>query len=71
MHVKKGLIDRTLEGHKDLVTSVAISPDGNYIVSGSDDTTVKVWKLGTGRLVRTLKGHEGSVTSVAVSPDGY
>ena len=39
-----GDIVRTLEGHKREVTSVAISPDGKYIVSGSNDRTVKIWK---------------------------
>ena len=34
---------KTLEGHSDWVTSVAYSPDGTKIISGSDDTTIKIW----------------------------
>jgi len=60
----------TLKGHKASVMSVVVSPDGNYIVSGSVDKKIKVWELGTGRLVRTLRGHKRHVFSVAVSPDG-
>src|SRR5207253_411209 len=48
----------------------AFSPDGNRIVSGSQDGTVKVWDAQTGQETLTLKGHTGGVTSVAVSADG-
>jgi WD40 repeat protein len=52
------------------VRAVAVSPDGRFIVSGSDDRTVKVWELESGRLLRSLEGHTGGVRAVAVSPDG-
>jgi WD40 repeat protein/serine/threonine protein kinase len=61
---------RTLQGHTNGVTSVAVSPDGRHIVSGSYDKTLRVWDLGTGRCLNTLQGHTESVDSVAVSPDG-
>ena len=60
----------TLEGHSDGVTSVAYSPDGRWIVSGSRDNTLKVWDTENGQEVRTLEGHSNVVTSVAYSPDG-
>ena len=48
----------TFEEHKDSVFSVAVSPDGKYVISGSKDETVKVWELATGKLVHILKGHK-------------
>ncbi|KAJ3200265.1 hypothetical protein HDU82_009040, partial [Entophlyctis luteolus] len=61
---------RTLEGHTDGVLSVAVSRDGKWIVSGSYDSTIKVWDAASGALVRTLEGHTNFVNSVAVSRDG-
>ena len=59
------------EGHNDGVTSIAYSPDGRHIVSGSDDSTIRVWNAETGDLMGgPLEGHTKSVTSVAYSPDG-
>src|SRR5262245_30651151 len=60
----------TFKGHTEIVRSVAISPDGKRIVSGSDDCTVKVWDAGTGKNLLTLKGHTASVLCVAISSDG-
>jgi WD40 repeat protein len=57
----------TLTGHTDRVRSVFVS--GNYIVSGSDDATIKVWNLSTGNPVKTLAGHVNNVLSVFVSGD--
>ena len=51
-----GTIYSHLEGHEHTVLSVVVSPDGKYIVSGSVDKTIKVWELGTGRLVYNIKG---------------
>ena len=57
-------------GHKNSVTSVALTFDGKFIVSGSEDQTIKIWEYDTGTLVRTLTGHSDGVKSVAVSSDG-
>ena len=54
-----------------MVTSVAFSPDGKKIVSGSDDKTIRVWDAETGKeIIPQLKGHSEDVISVAFSPDG-
>jgi WD40 repeat protein len=52
------------------VSSVAYSPDGRVVVSGSADRSVKLWDLEAGRDLWTLPEHEGPVRSVAWSPDG-
>jgi WD40 repeat protein len=52
------------------VSSVAYSPDGRFVVSGSADSSVKIWDLETGRELWTLPEHEAAVKSVAYSPDG-
>jgi WD40 repeat protein len=57
-------------GHTLFVSSVAYSPDGKFIVSGSADSAVKIWDLETGRELWTLPEHEAAVKSVAYSPDG-
>ncbi len=60
----------SLIGHKKWIISVAYSPDGNAIVSGSADNTIKIWDAKNHNLIVTLKGHKSYVLSVAYSPDG-
>ncbi|MBD2439904.1 ribosome assembly protein 4 [Nostoc sp. FACHB-110] len=61
---------RTLEGHNSWVISVSFSRDGQTLASGSDDNTIKLWDVSTGKLLKTLSGHNDSVWSVSFSPDG-
>lgn len=59
----------TIKAHANIIYSVAISPDGQTIVSGSRDYTIKVWQLISGKCIRTFKGHLGWVHSVAIAPN--
>ncbi|KAG5716196.1 hypothetical protein E4T56_gene10766 [Termitomyces sp. T112] len=59
-----------INGHTNQVTSVAFSPDGKSIVSGSFDQSVRVWEASSGAQLKKLNGHTDQVTSVAFSPDG-
>jgi WD40 repeat protein len=60
----------TLEGHRSCVESVAWSPDGQRLATGSVDNTAKVWEAATGRELLTFFDHQDRITSVAWSPDG-
>jgi len=60
----------TLHGYSSSVTSVVITPDGQTVVSGSADSTIKLWNLNTGQEIATLAGHSHGVTSIALAPDG-
>lgn len=53
-----------------MLTSVAFSPDGKTLVSGSKDNTIRLWDIQSQKETATLTGHSDSVLSVAFSPDG-
>ena len=59
----------TLPGHEGTVTAIAVTAKGSRLVTGSDDTTVRVWDLATGS-VKVLRAHREAVRSVATTPDG-
>jgi len=59
-----------LEGHSAGVTSVAFSPDGERVITGSRDRMAKLWELRGGDEILTLKKHAEEVTCVAFSLDG-
>ncbi|WAZ26918.1 NB-ARC domain-containing protein [Streptomyces cinnabarinus] len=68
------LLDRTLirslTGLNDWVRTVAFSPDGSRLATGSDDCTVRIWDPAAGETVHALTGHADWVFAVAFSPDG-
>ena len=61
---------RTLSGHSDTCARVAVTPDGSRAVSGSYDTTLRIWDLATGITMRILTGHTGTVYAVTLTSDG-
>ncbi|MEG3938946.1 MULTISPECIES: WD40 repeat domain-containing protein [unclassified Microcoleus] len=60
---------RTLEGHP-TVSAIAIGADGQTLVSGGQDRTIKVWELQTGKLKKTLRSDSGAINDLAIAPDG-
>src|SRR5258705_1616027 len=60
---------RVLEGHSYVSHSIAFSPDGESLVSGSYDHTVRLWNVQTGALLHVMTGHSRIVVSVMYSPD--
>ena len=57
-------------GHPGQVLRVAVTPDGEEIITASDDGTARVWNRRSGEQRATLTGHTGPVWGVAVTPDG-
>ena len=60
----------TLVGHTKFVISIAFSPDGMKIASGSYDETIKLWDISIGNVINTFSGHTDVIRCVAFSPDG-
>ena len=56
-----------LSGHTSMVHSLAYSPDGVFLVSGSHDNTIKLWDMQTGGVVKTFYGHTGFIRSLSIS----
>ncbi len=70
LFAKRFTLLHALKGHTSSVNSVALSADVLTIISGSGDTTIKVWDSRTGNEVRTLTGQMGPIYSVSSSLDG-
>ncbi len=67
-NLEAGKKQRSLSGHQNWVSALAISPNGQVLASASLDRTVKLWNLATGELIGTL--YSGRATTLAFSPDG-
>jgi serine/threonine protein kinase len=60
----------TLQGHSGPILSVAFSPDGQTLATGSDDTTLRLWDAATGQENTTLSGHNSAIFAVAFAHSG-
>jgi WD40 repeat protein len=68
--IKTGMVIRRFYGHKAYVWSVDISPDGKYVLSGSDSGEVFLWDFSTAELRYSLPVHTQPVMGLQFSPDG-
>ncbi|MFC7584586.1 hypothetical protein ACFQYP_13225 [Nonomuraea antimicrobica] len=65
------IVGQRLAGHNDIAHSVAFSPDGKILATGSGDDTVRLWDVATRTPIgRPLTGHTGWVSAVAFNPNG-
>ena len=69
-NMRTGQEVRTLQGHSQTILTLAFSPDGSMLASGSEDNTARLWNVADGQKIATLKEHSHDVRSVAFSPDG-
>lgn len=60
----------TLDGHTEIVRSVAFSPNGRTLASGGYHETITLWDVATGKNIATLNGHFQAVYCVVFNPDG-
>ena len=65
-----GTLVHTFKGHIAVVYALSVTADGQHLIGGSADCTVKVWSVATKSLVSTCDGHTDSVHAVAAMPDG-
>jgi WD40 repeat protein len=69
-NVADGNLVRLFEGHQDAIYSIALSPNGKILTTGSYDQKIKLWDVATGKELNTLSGHNGAVFGLAFRPDG-
>ncbi len=59
-----------LKHHNDAIKCLLLLKDGNTLASASQDKTIKLWNIKTGKLIKTLEGHTDCVNSLALLANG-
>lgn len=60
---------QTMRGHRDLITALAFADDGDVLITGSADRSIRSWDIVTGKEIAVFAGHNNSITSLARSPE--
>lgn len=68
--VQTGECVRIFIGHRHMILSLAMSPDGRYMASGDEDGAIMMWDLASGRCITPLMGHTSCVWTLAFSGEG-
>ena len=68
--IPEGKLLKTFEGHHDAIFSLAVSPDGKTLATGSYDQKIMLWNIADGKELKTLSGHNGAVFGLSFRPDG-
>ncbi|MEM7062680.1 MAG: TIR domain-containing protein [Cyanobacteria bacterium P01_B01_bin.77] len=63
-------LGQPITGHTDAINALAFSPDGQRLVSGSDDRTMRLWDLQGNPIGDAIAGHTDNINALAFSPDG-
>src|SRR5262245_32817214 len=69
-----GGVVSTLKGHTEIVYTIAFSPDGRHVLTGSFDKTLRLWEAATGKEIKSFggqAGHQQNILAVAFSPDTH
>lgn len=69
-NVSDGTLQQTIEGHRDALYSLALSPDAKTLATGSYDQKIKLWEVESGKELRTLSGHNGAIFDLSFRKDG-
>jgi len=68
--IKSGKRIKEISAHTGLIYKIAVSPNGQLIITGGGDGRINIWDVQTCKLIRSIAGHELSVRHLKVSPDG-